>query len=354
MIPGQIDGIGRYSIEILKIMVAQNPQVKFTFIFDRPFSGEFIFGENVRGIYTSPPTRHSILMIMYFEWSLPRLLKKIKADILFSPDGWVSLRCKIPQIPVIHDLNFEHFPQFIPLQWRWYYRFFFPRFAKKAKHIITVSQFSAQDICKTYGISENKISVAPNAVFHNHQKVDVSKVPNLAYFLFVSTLHPRKNIVNIIKAYNIFRTKNSEKRLLVFAGKKMWWTSEMENEFQNSPFREDIIFTGRVSDEQLNGLYQNAHALLYPSLFEGFGLPIIEAFKWKIPVITANNSSLPEVGGDAAVYCDANSPQSIADAMIKVENESTRQLLIANTQAQIEKFNWNHSAKTVMEVINKI
>ena len=132
---------------------------QFFFFFDRPFSDEFIFEENIKPVIISPQARHPILFNIWFDYMVNRALKKYNIDVFFSPDGMLSLRTEVPQITVIHDLNFEHHPEDLPTHITKYYRKRFPLFAQKANHILTVSENSKKDIIATYGINEQKINV---------------------------------------------------------------------------------------------------------------------------------------------------------------------------------------------------
>ena len=153
-----MEGFGWYTYEIVKRMVEKHPEHTFLFFFDRPYEQQFIFAENVEPIVLSPAARHPFLFVWWFEVAVASALKKHKADVFFSPDGYLSLRTTIPQVAVIHDLNFEHYPKDVPWLVRKYYNYFFPRFARKAAHIITVSETSKQDIIQQYSIAPSRIS----------------------------------------------------------------------------------------------------------------------------------------------------------------------------------------------------
>src|SRR5512147_3242428 len=141
LIPGKIEGIGRFSLETLRIITQNHPEHRFVFIFDRPFSDEFIFSSNIIPEIAFPPARHPFLWYAFFEFGIPRILNKYAPSLFFSPDGWLTLNTKTRSLPVIHDLNFFHYPEFLPFTVRQYYNYFFPRFIRKADRIVTVSEF---------------------------------------------------------------------------------------------------------------------------------------------------------------------------------------------------------------------
>ena len=162
LLKDKLEGIGWFTYESLKRIVLQHPEHTFYFIFDRKHDPQFIFAENVIPVEIFPPARHPYLWYIYFEFSIPRVLRKIKPDLFLSTDGWLSLRTDVSQVDVIHDLNFEHRKDFLKSKYQDYYTRFFPKFAKKAVRIATVSEFSKQDLQRFYGIPEDKIDVVYN------------------------------------------------------------------------------------------------------------------------------------------------------------------------------------------------
>jgi len=360
LLKDRLEGIGRFSYEVLKRIVINHPEHQFYFIFDRPYSEEFIFAKNVTPVVIFPPARHAFLFIWWFELSIPRVLKRIKPDLFLSPDGYLSLRTSVPSCQVIHDLNFEHFPEYIPFMARKHYLHYFPKYARKAKHIITVSEYTKKDITNLYKIPAEKITVAYNGISGFFSPCNADEITQTQkeytggnpFFLFVGSLHPRKNIGNLMTAFDAFRKKTNASVKLLIAGQAYWWNKDMEKTYQNMQFREDVIFTGRIDNPTLRKLYGSALALTYVSLFEGFGLPIAEAMQCHTPVICSNTTSMPEVGGDAALYADPLSADSICDAMLKVYHEpGLRKQMVEKGIKQVEKFNWDHTEESVWKCI---
>lgn len=209
----RLEGIGSFSCEMLKRITQTHPEHTFYFIFDRPFDKAFVFAKNVVPVVAGIPTRHPLLCQLWFEVTIPHVLKKLNANIFVSPDGYLSLRTNIPQIAVIHDINFVHQPKYLPLCERWYYNHYFPLFAQKAAAICTVSEFSKNDICQNFNINTEKITVCRNG--SNSLYVPVNEDVKTAirakycngfeYFIFVGAINPRKNIVGLLRAYEHFR-----------------------------------------------------------------------------------------------------------------------------------------------------
>ncbi|MEY3238314.1 MAG: hypothetical protein RI883_2415 [Bacteroidota bacterium] len=359
LLASKMEGFGWYTFEITKRLVLNHPEHEFVFFFDRAYDDKFIFAKNVTPIVLSPPARHPLLFIYWFEFALKKALKKQNIDVLFSPDGYLSLRSNVPQIAVIHDINFEHFPEDIPLTPRIYLRHYFPKFAKKATKIITVSEASKSDITKTYKIDASKIRVAWNGASEHFKPVDEETRHSIAnyycngkpYFLFVGAIHPRKNIKRLIEAYIQFKKNSTSEIQLVIVGESLW-----KNKTLNVSISDDISsqihFTGHLPIEELAKVMGSAFALTYVPYFEGFGIPLVEAMKCGVPILSGNKTSLPEVGGDAALYCDPFDVNEIAEKMQEIStSESLRENLKQNGLERSKLFSWDKSAEIVWEEI---
>lgn len=363
LLEGRLEGIGWFTFETLKRMTAGHPEHTFIFIFDRPYSREFIFSDNIIPVVLWPPTRHPLLWIIWFELRIPGILKKYKADIFFSPDGYLSLSSKISQLAVIHDINFVHRQGDLPWLKSIYYNWFFPRFAHKAVRIATVSAYSKRDIIDSFNIPENKIDVVYDGVneifapIAEGNKIMTRKeyTSGKEYFLFVGALHPRKNISGLLKAFNEYKKISGKDTRLVIVGGEMHRTAEIFNFWEKMDHKEDVVFTGRVTTDQLHNIMGAALALVFVPFFEGFGIPVIEAMSAGIPVICSNTTSIPEVGGDAVLYADPYCTEQISYAMLQVANDpELRKTLIKKGFEQKKKFNWDQSSRLLWECIEKI
>jgi len=362
LIKDKIEGIGRFTMEMLKCMVSNHPEHEFIFLFDRPFNKEFLFASNVRGIRLFPPARHPLLFIWYFEWSIYRFLKKEKPDLFLSCDGFLCLRTTIPQIAVIHDLAFLHFPHDIGFSARMYYHYFFRRFANKASRICTVSQFSKTDIILKFQIDPGKIDVVYNGASGGFKPMDETSKQKVRkkytfdqeYFVYTGALQPRKNIIRLLRAFDLFKQSQLTQCKLVIVGRKAWKTKSIDKTFQSLSFRNDILFTGRIPDEELSEILCAALALVYVPYFEGFGIPILEAMQCGTPVITSSVTAMPEVAGEASLLVDPYDIDQIKTAMETIYlNESMRNDLSLKSLKQATHFSWIKTAELVWESILK-
>lgn len=358
-----IDGIGTFCIENIQILAQKHPQVNFALLCDKNFTEDYFNFSNVTIYRIFPPYRHPVLYLFYLEFVLPRFLKKIKPDLFVGIDGAVSLRSRCRQLSIIHDLNFEHYPEHLPLKNRLYYRNLFPRFARKADRLATVSYYSKADIVNLYKIEEKKIDVIFSGIKNNHFIKDPKRIQTIRnqysegepYFFFVGSMHPRKNILGLIKAFDLFKKQNPDQHhKLLLAGNILWSNTELEKTLKKTVFKKEIILTGRVSDATLNDLLGAAEALTFVPFFEGFGLPIVEAFQAEIPVICSNITSMPEIAGDAALLVDPFKTAEIADAMSTVASkEFIRKDLIQKGKKRKELYSWEKTADLLYAAIQK-
>ncbi|MGB0430667.1 MAG: glycosyltransferase family 4 protein, partial [Bacteroidia bacterium] len=264
---------------------------------------------------------------------------------------------KVPQIPVFHDLAFEHYPDDVPYLAAKHYRYFFPRYAHKAKKILTVSKFSKADIQNQYGVDANKIQVVYNGANSIYRAVDDSKREQLKakytqgeeYFLYVGALHQRKNITRLLQAYEQYAKQNQEPKRLLIVGRKAWGNAEMESTYTQSDLLQKMVsFTGHLQLEELSAIMASAWYHVNVSYFEGFGIPILESMKCEVPVITSQNTPMVEVAGDACIKIDPFSVESIAKGLSHAHNDAhLRTELIEKAKISSQRFSWEKTANLV-------
>lgn len=363
LLAGKLEGIGWFTNELVKRMVLNHPEDEFIFYFDRPFDKQFIFAKNITPVLLFPPSRHPILWYWWFEFSLFKAMKKHNPDVLFSSDGYLSLRSKTPTLLAIHDLAVEHFPNHMPWKFRSYLKYFNPKFAKKANRIVTVSEFSKYDIAAKYNIDKNKIDVIYNGAHENYKPLQNEEITEIrkkyaegnAYFIFPGALHPRKNIVKLLNAFQLFKENDEQEFKLLLVGRFAWNTDEIKRVYENHPYKKDIYLYPYMNVNELSKVIGAAFALTFVSLLEGFGIPILEAMKCKVPSIVANNSSLPEVAGNAAIYVNAESENEISNAMTALSiNADLYKDLKEKAALQAQKFSWDESAEKLYNILINI
>lgn len=362
LLKNRLEGIGIFTRETLARITQAHPEHQFFFLFDRPYDESFVFSQNVTPVVAHPQARHPYLWYLFFEYGIPLKLKKIKPELFISTDGWIPTRLNIPVVNVIHDLNFLHHPEFVPPVVRRYYDRFFPKFARNATRLATVSQFSGDDIQQSYGIPSERIDVVYNGAneayrpFTEEEQTAVKQhyTDGEDFFLFVGLIHKRKNLDNIFRAFDLFKESTGSHLKLVVVGDKKWWAGEIEDTYLAMRHREDVVMLGRRQLDELSALTAAATAMVYASLFEGFGQPIVDAFNAHTAVITSNVSSMPEIAGDAALLVNPYSVDEIAHAMEQIYSDTAlRKQLIKNGIARKDLFTWDRTANLLWQTIMK-
>jgi glycosyltransferase involved in cell wall biosynthesis len=288
---------------------------------------------------------------------------------------------------VIHDISFVHRPQDLPFWPRHYYNYFFPKFARKAYRICTVSVHSQKDINRTWDIARSVIRVVYNGANRAYAPLDQEQIRGIRekytggkpYFLYVGSLHPRKNLDNLLAAYDEFRRRTGSDIRMVVVGERMWkndrrrttddrWENDGRrttddrwevgsNKEKTSVVRHpsSVVFTGRLEPDELRLVMGSALALTFVPWYEGFGIPVVEAMAAGVPVLTSKVTSLPEVGGDAVLYANPASVSAIADGMEKLAtDESMRLKLIDKGLERAKSFTWEKTAKKVWLTIETV
>jgi len=357
-----LEGYGYFVQEIFCRLAKKYPEHEFIFIFDRPFDQKFIFSSNVKPVIVTPTARHALSFKYWYDVKLPMALRSIKPDVLIQPYGFCSLTTKVPQLLVLHDLAFKHFPEFIPKHHLYYYRAFTKKFLDKAKKIATVSEFSKNDMIQQYKIAPGKINVVFSAAKNIFQSIGISDQQKIKekysdgneYFLFTGGIHPRKNLITLLKAFSLFKKWQRSNMKLLVAGRLAWQYDTVLEKLKTYKYRDDVVLLNYLPEDELANITASAYAMVFPSLFEGFGVPVIEAMQCAVPVITSNTSSLPEIAGSAALYADPNNADAIAKEMLQLyKDETLRSKLIEAGIQQARKFNWDRTADLFWQTITE-
>lgn len=362
LINDSLEGFGNFTAEVFGMMARLHPEHQFYFLLDRPYDAGDSYPANVTLQVVAPPARHPILWKYWFDIKIPQVLRKIKADVFVSPDGFCSLTTKVPQCLVVHDLGFLHYPDAYKKTHFRFYRHFTPRFLKKAAAIATVSEFSKQDIISHYKTFPGKIDVVYNGVREEFKPVTFDKKEGVKekytagseYFLYAGALQPRKNLVNLLKAFSIFKKRQRSEMKLVLAGRLAWKNDEFLELLKTYKYREDVVLTGYVELKELVLLMASAYAFVYPSVFEGFGVPVVEAMKCGVPVLTSAHSAMQEIGEDAALYFDPSNHIDIADKLMLIyKDEDLSKSMIQKGKSIARKYTWKKSAELLWECVVK-
>ncbi len=360
LLPDYLEGMGNFIDENLKRIVKDHPEHEFLFIFDRPFDPKFIYGPNVKGIVCGPPARHPFLWKLWYDLRVPALIKKWKADIFLSADGFCSLTTTIPQCLVLHDLAYLHFPGFNKRSHRYFYQRYTAKFIRKAKTVVTVSEFSKQDIIKHFPDAKNRLKLVYSGVkdifspknFEEREAIKQRITGGKDYFLYTGAIHPRKNLINLLKAFSLFKKGQKSAMKLVLTGRLAWKYDGFLQDLKHYKYHEDVVLTGFVEDKELVNITAAAYAMVYPSLHEGFGVPVLEAMRSGVPVITSENSSMQEIAGEAALYANPMQPASIAEQMMRIyKDESLRKIIVEKGFINSVPYTWDRTSMLLWEAM---
>lgn len=293
-------------------------------------------------------------------WTQARLSLEMlfcPVDILFVPAHTVPLIHPKNTFVAIHGLEYEFYPEAYSFWQRFYMRFVIKNSCRWAKKIIAVSENTKKDLIKLYGVQEKKIRVIYEGI-NDNVKSRISRIKYLKsfrdnkYLLFIGRLEKRKNICGIIEAFQILKKKYNLPHKLVLAGKFGYGEKDIKNEIKNSKYKEDIILPGYISNEEKFELMKKAEIFLFPTFYEGFGLPILEAQSAGVPVATSNISSMPEVAGNGAILVNPKDANAIAEAAHKIiSDESYKNDIIKKGLENVKRFSWGKCAKRLADII---
>lgn len=374
-------GSGRYIFNLVKNLLEIDHEDTFI------FTGRYTTDENLSIIQELKTNKLEFKLFKVSQKKLdlwnrlkfpPVELHGFKADLLHCPDFLIPPTLNKNIVLTIHDLAFIRYPEF---NFEWFIKKYtkeVARNAKNAKKIIADSQSTKNDIIQFLKINPEKIKVVYLAADSIFKKLaDSEKDKNLLkkygvdkkYILSVGTIEPRKNYITLIKAFNILKSKalksnnydvnNSKEQYLdyklVIVGRTGWKSEATYNEFNNTPYKNDILFLGHVSDPDLIQIYNQAEIFVYPSIFEGFGLPVVEAMKCGLPVLVSNSSSLVEIAPDKNFLIDPDNTEEFAEKIEKIlKNDKLKKELSEKSQKQSEKFKWETTAREVLQIYKKI
>jgi len=294
---------------------------------------------------------------------LPYIIQQNRLDVFHSPIFTLPFYMPVPCVVTIHDLVIDKFPETIDFKRRLYLWAAIRHSIAKADRIIAVSECTKRDIVKRFNVSETKIDVIHEAAAPGFCQYKTSDSTlricrqyriDKPYILYVGTIEPRKNLTALIRAYARLKTSAAIKHELVIVGKKSWYYGKLFREISRESIQDDVIFTGYLPRLYLPHFYNAADLFILPSLYEGFGLPILEAMACGTPVIASNVSALPEVAGDAAILIDPYDVEAIAEAMYRVLTDGDlRAELVKRGLERVKQFSWERCARETLRVYEK-
>jgi len=368
---GEKTGIAHYTYYLVKSLLKLNRLDEFVLFFDHR-------AKNIVKEFLEPNTTIRFFTYSEYKKYLPFFYSHIltasnidreKLDVYHSPANIVPLRYSGKFCVTIHDLAIYQRPDLFPSRQGFSIKYIVPRSIKSAQKIIAVSESTKNDVEKYFNIAPEKIKVIHEGVDYVKFNPDIASAETLSgvrqkygidrdYVLFVGTLEPRKNLIRLLEAYYKLlgnRPEYNKKYQLVLAGGKGWLYDEIFEEVENRGLKNSVVFTDYLPAEDLPALYSNAKVFIYPSIYEGFGLPVLEAMSCGVPVITSNVSSMPEIAGNAAVLVDPLDIDGIASSLEKLlDNEEMRKEYGLAGRRRAENFSWEKCAQETMKLYKEI
>jgi glycosyltransferase involved in cell wall biosynthesis len=341
---GRKSGIGYYCEEILRGMLALDHDTRFFIFSHQPLTLDI---PHANGSIRYSPKPFCPVRAIYMHALLPGILDRERPDLCHYTNFLAPISERRPYVVTIHDMGLEALRGCHPLAKRIYTRNLVPRVARGARLIITNSEYSKWEIVRWLGIPEDRIRVTPLAASPEFRPGQLPSAPYNPYFLFVGNLEPRKNLNRLIDAYARLGDIGHE---LWIVGNSWYRAGDIRRQVQERGIESRVRFLGYVAREELPGLYGGATAFVYPSLLEGFGLPVVEAMACGAPVITSNNSALKEVAGDAAVLVDPFDIDNMADRLRELaESPDLRSTLAARGLRRAAEFSWENTAALTLD-----
>ncbi|WP_018616134.1 glycosyltransferase family 4 protein [Segetibacter koreensis] len=333
----------------------------FIFLFDKPIDSLPALPENVTPVIITPAPSNLLSYKWWYDFKVPRALKKCKADVFVGASGLCSVTPSIPQVLMVSDLSFLHYPAFFPKENLSFYKKFTPVFLKKAIAVATFTDFVKKEITGTYPVPEEKITVidiaADNSLkpvlWEEREKVKEEYAKGCEYFVFNSGLNPRRNLVNLLKAFSIFKKwQKSNMKLLVTIHREEY--KDQLEKLNTYKYKNEVILANNLSKDQLAIVKASAYAMIFPSSYEGFDVAVLEAMKSEVPVITSAGSSMAETAGEAAFFADIKDPNEIADQMKRVfKDEQLRNKMIVAGKERAKMFSWDKTITLTWQLIQQ-
>ncbi len=351
----QYAGPHMYAKELIAALKETDSTIEFVFVHSKPNP----FFDGTEHYVVPYPIKFGGYPSFRLFVLIPRLLRKLKVDAVWelAHFGPFNLPKSIKRITTIHDLTPILFPQWHTFLGSFLQKLFLPRILRQADMIISVSKATENDLYKVYPFTKGKVHtilLGKSEIFKPTKDISVLERYQITkpYFLRVGTLEPRKNTLALLEAYDQFRSTGPAYQLVI-VGKKGWKYESIVERIEQSPYKADIVQTSYVARDDLPALYSQAFALVFPSFYEGFGMPVLEAMACGTPCIVSNTSSLPEVGGDAVLYIDPQDPVTICQAMKSLVEDP--QLYVRLQQTVLQRaalFSWSSYSSHVLPLLS--
>lgn len=361
-------GVGYYVTNLVEQLRAIDQENSYCLISnDARFDTTLACSPNFNHCHTVISNENHMVGDLWENTYLPRQLMSRGIDVFHGPAFMIPLyKGDLKTVATIHDIVAYILPRTIPMKYSLYMKALIGQVVKKADRLISVSESTKQDLVRWLGVPEGKISVVPQGVgseFHPPLPGEEDRGELVRkkfgirgdFFLFVGNLEPRKNLIRIMQAFELARDKTGRDLQLVICGKQGWLYDDILAAYERIRRDSEIVLTNYVDEADRLWLYQNTRTFLFPTLYEGFGMPVLEAMACGAPVITSNVSSFPEICGDAALLVDPYDVKGIADAILALEKSpDLRSSLREKGLERVKQYTWRETAARTLDVYRSV
>jgi glycosyltransferase involved in cell wall biosynthesis len=355
-LPPQPFGAANYIVNLIQVLLRTDPTNDYV-VFAKPLHVP-LFEQRGRARVIRAPLATRILRIAWEQTGLPWLAQQHRLDVLHSPHYTMPLAARCATVVTFHDMIFFLHPEMHLPYKRLFFRTMIPWSARRADAVIAISQSTRADMLRLLNVQPERVFTVPYGIapfFHRVEPLQAQETCrryNLPqrFVLYVGNLEPRKNLTALVRAFARI-VQSDLPHSLVMAGSRGWMDTEIFSTIRELDLTSRVCFPGYVPQQELPALYNAADLFVYPSLYEGFGLPVLEAMACGVPVVTSNISSMPEIAGDAGILVNPRDADALAEAMARVlTDRALRDTLASKGPARAKSFSWKRTAQETLAV----
>lgn len=356
-------GVGQYILRLLEHLQPGSGEQFFVFVPSHLDRAALPERAGIRYVASALPTRRPEVRALWEQTLLPAHLARLRVDVVHSPVNVLPAARLRGHVVTVHDLSFVTYPEGFPPAKRLYQRWLTRLSARRASRVLTDSESTRRDLIAHFGAPPARVETVYPGVTEAYRRPPDAQVRAVRqraglsrpYYLHVGTLQPRKNLPRLVEAFAAAKRRGRLPHALVLAGGKGWMYEELLRRVRELGLHDDVMFPGYVDVADLPAWYAGAEALVYPSLYEGFGFPVVEAMACGTPVVCSNVSSMPELAADAAVLVSPRDVQGLADALVRIAgDQELRRSLVERGRARAARFTWEATARGVQEAYRSV
>lgn len=359
----EVPDLRNFTNEVFGRLAVQHTEHEFIFFTDSLVTDPVTFPQNVTTVAITPKPTNLLLYKWWYDVKLSFALKKYKADVFIATYGLVSLTTSIPQVLLVRDLAFLKKRNYSLRNDYRYSKKYASSFIKRSRAIVALSEFVKDELVSVYKLKKEDIQTLGSGADASFKPVEWERreeakdrfAEGCEYFVFTGGLHPHASLINLLKAFSIFKKWQKTNMKLVIAGKFYPGSEKELHKLRSYKYRNEVFIKKDVSETETAEIVAASYAMVFPSSYEGFAGPVLEAMKCEVPVITSANSSMSEIAADAALYADPAKPEDIAEQMKKLfKDEQLRNKMIQVAKERSKAYSWDKTSTLLWHVIEQV